>query len=146
MKKLLIISICVGLFLLFTSEKNLMLCKKMVGIKINTEEVRIDEYFKNLSENYYGTPSFSEQLLLVNNGMSNLSEEELIIPSLEAMNRLKNNQHFSIIKDTGHSLNKAKTEIDTQKNSVKKSSFITALFTGGILSFFLVFLSFIRKY
>ena len=126
MKKIVLISIALGLFLLLTSEKNLRLCKKMVGYKTSSQNIQTDEYFKNLSQYYYGTPLYSEELSLVNATLS-ISEDELIIPSIESINKLKNKQTISdangfySVQQTGADSYATNKEIKYTKN-IKKSS------------------------
>lgn len=92
MKKVILILIILGLFLLLTSEQNLSFCKKVIGMDLNTEQVERENFFKELSFDYYGSSDYWEELALVNKTWMLQSEKDLIIPSLKAVQRLKQKQ------------------------------------------------------
>lgn len=98
MKKLILVLILFGLFILLTSEKNVVFCKKVFGFDYNSAEIETNNAFKQLSINYYGSPDYWQELALVNTWTLS-SEQELLIPSLKAVQRLKQKQSIYEIDD-----------------------------------------------
>ena len=92
MKKAILILVILGLVLLLTSEQNLTFCKKVIGMDLNTEQIEREKFFKELSLDYYGSSEYWEELALVNKTWMLKSEQDLIIPSLKAVQRLKQKQ------------------------------------------------------
>jgi len=118
----------------------------MVGYKTSSQNIQTDEYFKNLSQYYYGTPLYSEELSLVNATQS-ISEDELIIPSIESIHKLKNKQSISdangfySAQQTSADFYAINKEINYTKN-VKKSSVLPRPLVIIIISVVLTLISF----
>ena len=60
--------------------------------RINTEQIERQKFFKELSFDYYGSQEYWEELALVNKTWILQSERDLIVPSLKAVQRLKQKQ------------------------------------------------------
>ena len=145
MKKIIIIFIVLGLFLLITSEKNLKFCKKVFGVKSNSQKIQTDDYFKKLSINYYGTPIYAEELSLVNNSNSHSSDGDFIIPTFQAINKLKQERSFSIAHEMANRQQEivdSGRDINLEDKDIENSSIIPILLFGGIFSIVLTLISF----
>ncbi|MBN2009627.1 hypothetical protein JW960_09820 [candidate division KSB1 bacterium] len=92
-KKMMFIWAILGLSLLLTSENNLSFCKKLVGMD---QESSAYTFYSRISENYYGTPDYWNELSIVNNGAVDKPVNELIIPSLKSIDKLKSNRSVTV--------------------------------------------------
>ncbi len=86
MKKMLIGVVILGLSMLLTSEKNLSNCKRWIGIESQSS---VESYYSRISNHYYGTTEFWGELSLINRGVVDKPINELIVPSLQSIDRLK---------------------------------------------------------
>ena len=98
MKKCILILLILGLFLLITSEKNITWCKKVFGIEANHHNVEMKKHYQQLSEKYYGTEEYWQELSLVNNSLI-YNDSDLLIPSMESIQRLKLKRSVSLKND-----------------------------------------------
>jgi len=120
-----------------------MFCKKVAGIAIDEQSIQTDDYFKKLSMNYYGTTNYYKELSLVNNSLNNFSEDELIIPSREAIDRLQNNQNFTVTNFDLLNSNAATAakEIYSPPNNVEKESFLPLVLISCCMSILITIVS-----
>ena len=93
MKKMLIGVVILGLCMLMTSEKNLSYCKQWIGIK---SESSVESYYSRISDHYYGTTEYWSELSLVNRGIVDKPVNELIVPSLQSIDKLKTKRTVTI--------------------------------------------------
>lgn len=91
MKKLMIVFILVSVVVGLYSEDNLLWCKKVLFNEPTKHIIQKGDYFSKLSKHYYGTTKYWRELALINRAPNKdlvFPGEEVIIPSLEAIQKL----------------------------------------------------------
>lgn len=102
MKKILAISLVMMLLFLLFSQNKIAGVKSALTSSSHSDARQRLEFFEKLSREYYGSPAYGEELDLVNRAVdiTRLSSDlaELIIPSRDAIDRLKARQTLAAIE------------------------------------------------
>jgi len=102
MKKILVLFILVTVIFGLYSEENLLWCKKMIFNEPTTHVIQKGDYFSKLSQQYYGTAKYWRQLALINRAPNKdmvFPGEKVVIPSLEAVKKLKESRSLTSVND-----------------------------------------------
>ncbi len=106
MKKMLIIFVLVSVVFGLYSEENLLWCKKLLFNEPTKYVIQRGDYFSKLSQRYYGTTSYWRELALINRAPNKnmvFPGEEIILPSLEAIQKIRNSRSLTdvnkVVKD-----------------------------------------------
>ncbi len=109
-KKALFIFMVIGVVFLFRNNF-VSMAQNCLNHQPQPEYQNRQVFFENISEEFYGTKNYAEQLGLVNrslklNDTTSIQFEELIIPSKEAISRLKRKQTLTSF----HNINQQRSE------------------------------------
>lgn len=107
-------------------------------------ELERTSFFKRLSEIYYGSDLYWEELSLVNKAWSDRKDTELIIPSIEAIRRLKNRQNVKL-SDNYQRLQAELPEYDTEPSVDQRSSLELVYLLVGLFSFIVSSARYLRR-
>lgn len=102
MKKILVLFILVTVIFGLYSEENLLWCKKMLFNEPTTHVIQKGDYFSKLSQQYYGTAKYWQQLALINRAPNKdmvFPGEKVVIPSLEAIKKLRESRSLTSVND-----------------------------------------------
>jgi LysM repeat protein len=102
MKKLLILFVLVTVVFGLYSEENLLWCKKIIFNEPTKHVIQKGDFFSKLSKQYYGTVDYWRELALINRAPNKdlvFPGEEVVIPSLDAMKKLKTTRMLSVVND-----------------------------------------------
>lgn len=143
MKKFAIMIILVGLGLIVLLDQNPVWLYGLAPGMASQAEIERVEFFKQLSKTYYGSEQYWEELSLVNKAWSDRNDSELIVPSIEAISRLKNRQNVTLV-DNYHQLQAEPPEYD-ERIVNNKSSFEFVYYFIALSSLFISFVRYRRK-
>ncbi|MBL7093773.1 LysM peptidoglycan-binding domain-containing protein [candidate division KSB1 bacterium] len=102
MKKILILFILVTVVFGLYSEENLLWCKKVIFNEPTKHVIQKGDFFSKLSKQYYGTTGYWRELALINRAPNKdlvFPGEEVVIPSLDAMKKLRKTRMLSVVND-----------------------------------------------
>ena len=102
MKKILIFFVLVTVVFGLYSEKNLVWCKKILFNEPTKHVIQKGDFFSKLSKQYYGSADFWRELALINRAPNKnlvFPGEEVIIPSLDAVKKLRKTRMLSVVND-----------------------------------------------
>ncbi len=102
MKKFLILFVLVTTVFGLYSEENLLWCKKVIFNEPTKHVIQKGDFFSKLSKQYYGTTGYWRELALVNRAPNKdlvFPGEEVVIPSLDAMKKLRKTRMLSVVND-----------------------------------------------
>ena len=132
MKKIFIVLLVIGLLGALITNDNLIHFFQ----KIKTKQLQKNEYFKKLSLKYYGSPNYGKELALINQTLklnTISSEEEMIIPSLDAL--IQFYETYDISLTTQEVLSNQNAELSPQ-NLIQRKLFKSSIvppFVGVII-------------
>lgn len=102
MKKLLILFILVSVVVGMYSEDNYLWCKKVIFNEPTKHVIQKGDFFSKLSKQYYGSAKYWRELALINRAPNKdlvFPGEEVIIPSLDAVKKLRKTRMLTVVND-----------------------------------------------
>ena len=102
MKKLLILFILVSVVVGMYSEENYLWCKKVIFNEPTKHVIQKGDFFSKLSKQYFGTTTYWRELALINRAPNKdlvFPGEEVIIPSLDAVKKLRKTRMLTVVND-----------------------------------------------
>ena len=102
MKKLLILFILVSVVVGMYSEDNYLWCKKIIFNEPTKHVIQKGDFFSKLSKQYYGTTKYWRELALINRAPNKdlvFPGEEVVIPNLEAVKKLRKTRMLTVVND-----------------------------------------------
>jgi len=123
MKKLLLILTIIGTGIVVLLDQNPGWRSRIIPGSSPEAVTERQHYFEQLSETYYGSSLYWNELSIVNSKITNTENPELIIPSLESIKRLKNKQNLSLTDNSFSVHNEPIYLKPSQDKKEQKSSF-----------------------
>lgn len=102
MKKFLILFVLVTVVFGLYSEENLLWCKKVLFNEPTKHVIQKGDFFSKLSKQYYGSVKYWRELALINRAPNKdlvFPGEEVVIPSLDAVKKLRKTRMLSVVND-----------------------------------------------
>lgn len=152
MKKFLVtVLLILVLFVLFNQNMVTWVKSTFASSQSSTAQQRL-EFFEKLSREYYGIPDYGRELDMVNGSVAidRLSSDltELIIPSLEAVTRLKERQTLAAIENQSRArasfVKEAATQRKSQEVEPSKSSMLFLVIGIIVISAIISLLSYLK--
>ena len=131
MKRFVLLFLMISLFLAFASNGKIKDYLKQYKI----DQVQRSEFFNNLSQKYYGTPKFGNELAIINQKLElkqDTAEYEIIVPSIKSVKRLYENYDISLADEIIQNLNSEKNGRDYLRGQIQ-------LFQSSVFASILLF-------